>query len=362
MIAAKKTKVYHFKMPDLCSEANAVINKCKAKVAWTAIQQGLWQQRRKGTTAAKNASEMHHLLCGIRQLAANEGVDVVTMRRQCRRLAAAGFIRIIEEVPQLVHHPVTGRLVSRKSKGPIKPVVIVVTVQPYHRKPATAEEAKARKAEEEAGTAWWQSPPKAWVRSAPTTGTLEVQCAPTTWVRCAPTSESLKEFKTKKPPDGHADGFGRPQAAEGEKDTAGLEAGEYSLEKGDVPAVEAIAGTDTASEPSWGYATAKAPRSFQNATGEAKRPWTPKTHTQASGDQWRPEGSMPVGESFGSRRFYRADSQISQTDAEYAAWRQERLAAAQTAASEAAAAVLAIRPTRATMAAKACRMAATAGV
>ena len=362
MVAHKNQESFFFRSPDLCSEANAVLNAAKAKVAWTAIQQGLWQQRRKGTTEAKVASQMNRLTCGIRQLAANEGVDVVTMRRQCRRLAAAGFIRIIEEVPQLVHHPVTGRLVSRKSKGPIKPVVIVVTVQPYHRKPATAEEAKARKAEEEAGTAWWQSPPKAWVRSAPTTGTLEVQCAPTTWVRSAPTSESLKEFKTKKPPDGHADGFGRPQAAEGEKDTAGLEAGEYSLEKGDVPAVEAIAGTDTASEPSWGYATAKAPRSFQNATGEAKRPWTPKTHTQASGDQWRPEGSMPVGESFGSRRFYRADSQISQTDAEYAAWRQERLAAAQTAASEAAAAVLAIRPTRAKMAASGCRMAAsTAG-
>ena len=71
---------------------------------------------------------------------------------------------------------------------------------------------------------------------------------------------------------------------------------------------------------------------------------------------------MPVGESFGSRRFYRADSQISQTDAEYNAWRQERLAQAKRAASELVASLPAISPTRAKRAAKALRMAATAGV
>ena len=356
MVAHKNQESFFFRSPDLCSEANAVLNAAKAKVAWTAIQQGLWQQRRTGTTQAKVASEMNRLVCGFHQLAANEGIDVGTMRRQCRRLAAAGFIRLEEDTPQMVHDPATGRIISRRGKGPAKPVVIVVTVRPEHLKPANSEEARSRKA------ALAQSAPIPEVQNAPQPIILEVQNAPTPEVQNAPISEIFKELITEQPPDGHADGFGRPQAAEGEKDTAGLEAGEYSLEKGDVPALEAIAGTETASEPSWGYATAKAPRSFQNATGDAKRPWTPKTHTQASGDQWRPEGSMPVGESFGSRRFYRADSQISQTDAEYAAWRQERLAAAQTAASEAAAAVLAIRPTRATMAAKACRMAATAGV
>ena len=359
MVAHKNQESFFFRSPDLCSEANAVLNAAKAKVAWTAIQQGLWQQLRKGTTEAKVASRMNRLTCGIRQLAANEGVDVVTMRRQCRRLAAAGFIRILEEVPQLVQHPVTGRLVSRKAKGPILPVVIVVTVQPHHLKPATVEEAKARKAEAKAGTAWWQLALRTWVRSAPTKGTRKVRSAPTTWVRSAPTSEIFKELITEQPPDGHAEGIGRPQAAEGEKDTAGLEAGEYSLEKGDVPALEAIAGTDTDNTPSWGYATSKAPRSIQNATGEAKRPWTPKAGKDDSG---RPEGSMPVGESFGSRRFYRADSQISQTDAEYAAWRQERREEAKRAASELVASLPAISPTRAKRAAKALRMAAAAGV
>ena len=359
MVAHKNQESFFFRSPDLCSEANAVLNAAKAKVAWTAIQQGLWQQLRKGTTEAKVASQMNRLTCGIRQLAANEGVDVVTMRRQCRRLAAAGFIRILEEVPQLVHHPVTGRLVSRRAKGPIKPVVIVVTVQPHHLKPATAEEANSRKAEAKAGTAWWQLALRTWVRSAPTKGTRKVRGAPTTWVRSAPTSEIFKELITEQPPDGHADGFGRPQAAEGEKDTDGLEAVEDSFEKGDVPAVEAIAGTDTDNTPSWGYATSKAPRSTQNATGEAKRPWTPKAGKDDAG---RPEGSMPLGESFGSRRFYRADSQISQTDAEYDAWRQGRREEAKRAASELVASLPAISPTRAKRAAKACRMAATAGV
>lgn len=341
MIAAKKPESFFFRSPDLCSEANAVLNAAKARVAWVAIQQGLWQQRRKGTTEAKVASAMNRLTCGIRQLAANEGVDVVTMRRQCRRLAAAGFIRIIEEVPQLVHHPVTGRLVSRKSKGPILPVVIVVTVQPHHLKPQTSEEAKARKEEAKAGTAWWQLALRTWGRSAPTQGTRKVRSAPTTWVRSAPTSEIFKELITEQPPRGHADGVGRPDAAEGEK--------------GDVPALEAIADPDTASEPGWGYATSKASRSIQNATGEAKRPWTPKAGKDDAG---RPEGSMCLGESFGNRRFYRSASQRSQTDAEYAEWRQER----QRAATELAASAAAIRPTMAKRAASECRQAATAGV
>jgi len=357
MIAAKKNEVFHFKMPDLCSEANAVLNAAKAKVAWTAIQQGLWQQLRKGTTEAKVASQMNRLTCGIRQLAANEGVDVVTMRRQCRRLAAAGFIRIIEEVPQLVHHPVTGRLVSRRAKGPILPVVIVVTVQPHHLKPATAEEAKARKEEAKAGTAWWQLALKAWVRSAPTKGTRKVRSAPTTWVRSAPTSEIFRDLITEQPPDGHAEGIGRPQAAEGEKDTAGLEAGEYSLEKGDVPAVEAIAGPDTDTTPSWGYAISKAPRSTQNATGEAKRPWTPKTHTQASGDAKRPwDKDAPPP------KVWIDQYQIAPYRTPHEVQRMADAAAAKRAASELVAALPAIGPAGAKRAANATRMAATAGV
>ncbi len=344
MYAAKKPCAYFFRMPDLSSETNAIISHASAWMAWTGIQQALWQQRRKGSAESKVAAELNRLHCGIRQLASNAGCDPGTMRRQCRRLARAGLIRIVEEVPQLVQHPVTGRLVSRKSKGPIKPVVIVVELRPEHLKPANAEEAKARRL---AG--------QAWVQSAPTQSDLEVQSAPTPEVQSAPTSENPRELITEQPPDGHADGVGRPQAAEEEKDTAGLEAGEESFEGGEVPALEATADPDTASEPSWGYAISKAPRSFRNGTGEAKRPWTPKAGKDDAG---RPEGSMHVGESFGSRRFYRSASQRSQTDAEYAEWRQER----QRAASELAASAAAIRPTRAKRAASECRQAATAGV
>ena len=344
MYAAKKPCAYFFRMPDLSSETNAIITQASAWMAWTGIQQALWQQRRKGSAESKVAAELNRLHCGIRQLASNAGCDPGTMRRQCRRLARAGLIRIVEEVPQLVQHPVTGRLVSRKSKGPIKPVVIVVELRPEHLKPANAEEAKARRL---AG--------QAWVQSAPTQSELEVQSAPIPEVQSAPTSNNSKEINTEQPPDGHADGVGRPQAAEVEEDTAGLEAGEESFEGGEVPALEAIAGADTASEPSWGYAASKASRKLQNGTRDSERPWTPKAGKDDAG---RPEGSMPVGESFGSRRFYRSASQLSQTDAEYAEWRQER----QRAASELAASAAAIRPTRAKRAASECRQAATAGV
>ena len=345
MYAAKKPCAYFFRMPDLSSETNAIISQASAWMAWTGIQQALWQQRRKGSAESKVAAELNRLHCGIRQLASNAGCDPGTMRRQCRRLARAGLIRIVEEVPQLVQHPVTGRLVSRKSKGPIKPVVIVVELRPEHLKPANAEEAKARRL---AG--------QAWVQSAPTQSELEVQSAPIPEVQSAPTSENPRELITEQPTNGIGDGVAMPSSAE---EGAGHSAGKGSREESEMPALEAIAGAETASEPSWGYAASKDSRKLQNATGEEKRPYTPKAGKDGAG---RPEGSMPVGESFGSRRFYRADSQISQTDAEYDAWRQCRREEAKRAASELIASLPAISPTRAKRAAKACRMAATAGV
>ena len=352
MVAHKKLQPFFFRSPDLCSEANAVINKSKAKVAWTAIQQGLWQQRRTGTTQAKVASEMNRLVCGFHQLAANEGIDVGTMRRQCRRLAAAGFIRLEEDTPQMVHDQATGRIISRRGKGPAKPVVIVVTVRPEHLKPSNSEEARSRKA------ALAQSAPIPEVQNAPQPIILEVQNAPTPEVQNAPISENYKELITEQPPDGHADGFGRPQAADGEKDTYGLEAVEDSLEKGDVPALEAIAGPDTDTTPSWGYAISKASRSIQNATGDAKRPWTPKTHTQASGEAKRPrDNEAPT-----PPKVWIDQYQIAPYRTPHEVQRMADAAAAKRAASELVAALPAIGPAGAKKAAKAFRMAATAGV
>ena len=348
MYAAKKPCAYFFRMPDLSSETNAIISQASAWMAWTGIQQALWQQRRKGSAESKVAAELNRLHCGIRQLASNAGCDPGTMRRQCRRLARAGLIRIVEEVPQLVQHPVTGRLVSRKSKGPIKPVVIVVELRPEHLKPVNAEEAKARRL---AG--------QAWVQSAPTQSELEVQSAPIPEVQSAPTSDKFREIRKEEPTNGNGEGVAMPSsAASEEEEGAGHSAGKGSREEGELPALEATADPDTASEPSWGYATAKAPRSFQNATGEAKRPWTPKTHTQASGEAKRPwDNEAPTPPKVWIDQYkiapYRTPHEVQ---------RMADAAAAKRAASELAAALPAIGPAGAKRAAKACRMAATAGV
>ena len=340
MYAAKKPCAYFFRMPDLSSETNAIISQASAWMAWTNIQQALWQQRRKGSAESKVAAELNRLHCGIRQLASNAGCDPGTMRRQCRRLARAGLIRIIEEVPQLVQHPVTGRLVSRKSKGPIKPVVIVVELRPEHLKPANAEEAKARLL---AG--------QAWVQSAPTQSTPEVQSAPTPEVQSAPTSENPRELITEQPTNGIGDGVAMPSSAE--EEGAGHSAGKGSREESEMPTLEATADPDTASEPSWTFAQGKSSRQPQNDKGEGRR-------RQYDKDQ--DDGSMPVGDSATKRRYYRSDSQQSMTEAEHAAWRRDQRAAAQRAASELAAAAAAIRPTRAKRAASECRQAATVGV
>ena len=241
MYAAKKPCAYFFRMPDLSSETNAIISHASAWMAWTGIQQALWQQRRKGSPESKVAAELNRLHCGIRQLASNAGCTPGTMRRQCRRLARAGLIRIVEEVPQLVQHPVTGRLVSRKSKGPIKPVVIVVELRPEHLKPANAEEAKARRLAA-----------KAWVQPEPTQSTLEVQSEPTLEVQSEPTSDKFIEIRKEEPTNGIGDGVAMPSsAASEEEEGAGHSAGKCSREKGELPALEATADPDAASEPSW---------------------------------------------------------------------------------------------------------------
>ena len=344
MYAAKKPCAYFFRMPDLSSETNAVITQASAWMAWTGIQQALWQQRRKGSAESKVAAELNRLHCGIRQLASNAGCDPGTMRRQCRRLARAGLIRIVEEVPQLVQHPVTGRLVSRKSKGPIKPVVIVVELRPEHLKPANAEEAKARLL---AG--------QAWVQSAPTQSDPEVQSAPIPEVQSAPTSENPRELITEQPTNGIGDGVAMPSSAE--EEGAGHSAGKGSREEGELPAVSAIADPDTASEPSWGYAASKASRKLQNGTRDAERPWTPKAGKDDAG---RPEGSMPVGDAATKRRYYRSYSQMNQTDAEFSAWLQNHQTAYEKAGDSLAAAAMRIQRERLEKAASGCRQAAAA--
>ena len=69
---------------------------------------------------------------------------------------------------------------------------------------------------------------------------------------------------------------------------------------------------------------------------------------------------MGLGESFGNRKFYRADSQQSMTDAEHDVWRRNQREQAKRAATELAASLLAIRPEGANRAASACRMASAA--
>ena len=142
-----------------------------------------------------------------------------------------------------------------------------------------------------------------------------------------------------------------------EEEGAGHSAGKGSREESEMPALEASADPDTASEPSWGYAASKDSRKLQNGKGDAERPWKPKAGKDDAG---RPEGSMGLGESFVNRRFYRADSQKSMTDAEHDAWRRNQREEAKRAAAELAASLLAIRPEGAKRAANACRMAAAA--
>ena len=132
---------YWFRMPDISSETKRLINYSKCGIAWTEIHSAFRQQSRTGSSEAKAAAESHRLLCGIRQLAANAGVTPVTMRRQIRRLAELGLIRLEEELPTLQLDPGTGRIISRIPGRRPKPLVICVTLNQSHMKPSRGKKA-----------------------------------------------------------------------------------------------------------------------------------------------------------------------------------------------------------------------------
>ena len=132
---------YWFRMPDISSETKRLINHSKCGIAWTEIHSAFRQQSRTGSSEAKAAAESHRLLCGIRQLAANAGVTPVTMRRQIRKLADLGLIRIEEELPTLQLDPGTGRIISRIPGRRPKPLVICVTLNQSHMKPSRGKKA-----------------------------------------------------------------------------------------------------------------------------------------------------------------------------------------------------------------------------
>jgi len=195
MVAAKRS-FYWFRTPDISSETKKLINKNRCGVAWSEINASLRQQERKGSTAEKAVALFGRLLCGIREMAANAGVTPTTMRRQVRRLAVLGLIRIEEQLPTLRFDPATGRIISRIAGRRPKPTVIILTLNESHMRP--------------------NGPKKCDIledRSEPTGENSEDSFEPTSEDRFEPTSESSKNLNTDQPPSGDADGVSTPSAA-----------------------------------------------------------------------------------------------------------------------------------------------------
>ena len=195
MVAAKRS-FYWFRTPDISSETKKLINKNRCGVAWSEINASLRQQERTGSTAAKAVALFGRLVCGIREMAANAGVTPVTMRRQVRRLAALGLIRIEEQLPTLRHDPATGRIISRIAGRRPKPTVIILTLNESHMRP--------------------NGPKKCDIledRFEPIGENSEDRFEPTSEDRFEPTSERCKELNTDQPPSGDADGVSTPSAA-----------------------------------------------------------------------------------------------------------------------------------------------------
>ena len=193
---AAKSSFYWFRTPDISSETKKLINKNRCGVAWSEINASLRQQERKGSTAEKAVALFGRLLCGIREMAANAGVTHTTMRRQVRRLAVLGLIKIEEQLPTLRHDPATGRIISRIAGRRPKPTVIILTLNESHMRP--------------------NGPKKCDIledRFEPIGENSEDRFEPTSEDRFEPTSERCKELNTDQPPSGDADGVSTPSAA-----------------------------------------------------------------------------------------------------------------------------------------------------
>ena len=137
-------------------------------------------------------------------MAANAGVTPSTMRRQVRRLAVLGLIRIEEKLPTLRFDPDTGRIVSRIAGLRPAPVVIVCTLNEGHMRPSKP---KTIKQPED--------------HNRPTPVLPEDHNRPTPEDHNRPTSEMPENLITEQnskmnfeqPPSGDADGVSTPSAA-----------------------------------------------------------------------------------------------------------------------------------------------------
>lgn len=195
MVAAKRS-FFWFRTPDISSETKRLINKNRCGVAWSEINSSLRQQERTGSTAEKAVALFGRLLCGIRQMAANAGVTPVTMRRQVRRLAEIGLIRIEEQLPALRFDPATGRIISRITGTRPAPVVIVITLNESHMRPSRPKKCDILED-----------------RFEPIGENSEDRFEPISEDRFEPTSESSKNLNTDQPPSGDAAGVSTPSAA-----------------------------------------------------------------------------------------------------------------------------------------------------
>lgn len=202
-VAAKRS-FYWLKTPDISSETKKLINNNSCGEAWSEIYSSLRQQERTGSTAEKAVALFGRLLCGIRQMASNAGVTPVTMRRQVRRLAALGLIRIEEQLPTLRHDPATGRIISRIAGRRPKRTVIILTLNESHMRPSRPKKCDILED-----------------RFEPIGENSEDSFEPISEDSFEPTSESSKNLITEQnskmnfeqPPSGDADGVSTPSAA-----------------------------------------------------------------------------------------------------------------------------------------------------
>lgn len=325
-----------YPMPDLSDEMFLAVCKANAIEAWDLLSRLRNRIAFAGRTAQirADASQRNTIHVGYHTLSKLSGRDRKTLRRMFRSLEALGLVSIRQPQVSFTLDVKTG-LIARRQHGRCQPVEITMIVTDAVMRPTKA--IKERKA-------LGENFPR----------DLEVGGKISTSAGGNISTTSLVPLLISIPAQtsGIGDGVAMPSSAAAEG--AGHSAGKGSREEGELPALEATADPDTASTPSWTFAQGKSSRQPQNDKGDARRRKYDNDQDDGS--------SMPLGDAFSNKRFYRSASQLSQTDAEYDVWRRDQRAAAQRAASELAASAAAIKPTRALKAASGCRQAATAGV
>ena len=177
-----------FKMPDLNRATHRRLGQSGAGWTFETICRLVHLVSRHGRPQAKKAAkELGRLSVGLQAIAGEAGISVAKVRRDLVELVDLGLVAVSRRNVTFKVDPANGKIVENRT-GRSMPVVVFVTIGTEHLRTKAGQDRPVMNPATVAG--------------------------PPTQDRVHPGGAIQRELKTKRVPDGQADGVGRPQPQE----------------------------------------------------------------------------------------------------------------------------------------------------